>query len=34
MNVSLEAHNQLVEYLQAHEDEIWVAPLVEVAEYF
>jgi sialate O-acetylesterase len=34
MNVSLEAHNQLVDYLQANEDEIWVAPLVEVAEYF
>lgn len=34
MNVSLEAHNKLVEYLQTHEDEIWVAPLVEVAEFF
>jgi sialate O-acetylesterase len=34
MNVSLEAHNKLVEYLQVHEDEVWVAPLVEVAEYF
>ena len=34
INVSLEAHNQLVEYLQAHEDEIWVGPLVEVAEFF
>jgi peptidoglycan/xylan/chitin deacetylase (PgdA/CDA1 family) len=34
MNVSLEAHNKLVEYLQTHDDEIWVAPLVEVAPYF
>ncbi|WP_010664770.1 polysaccharide deacetylase family protein [Marinilabilia salmonicolor] len=34
MNVSREAHNQLVEYLQTHEDEIWVAPLVEVAQFF
>lgn len=34
MNVSKEAHNQLVEYLQGHENEVWVAPLVEMAEYF
>jgi sialate O-acetylesterase len=31
MNVSLEAHNKLVSYLAANKDEIWVAPMVEVA---
>lgn len=32
LNVSLAAHRQLVRYLRAHQREIWVAPLVEVAE--
>jgi len=32
INVSLEAHNELVDYLAQHKDEIWVAPMVEVAE--
>lgn len=31
LNVSLEDHNKLVKYLAANKDEIWVAPLVEVA---
>jgi peptidoglycan/xylan/chitin deacetylase (PgdA/CDA1 family) len=33
LNVSLSAHSQLLHYLKQHEKEIWVAPLVEVAEY-
>jgi peptidoglycan/xylan/chitin deacetylase (PgdA/CDA1 family) len=32
LNVSLAAHRQLVRYLRAHQKEIWVAPMVEVAE--
>ncbi|MDB5234707.1 MAG: chitooligosaccharide deacetylase [Hymenobacter sp.] len=32
LNVSLPAHRQLLRYLKAHEKEIWVAPMVEVAE--
>lgn len=31
LNVSRGAHQQLVRYLQQHEKEIWVAPMVEVA---
>lgn len=33
LNVSLQAHSQLLHYLKQHEKEIWVAPLVEVAKY-
>jgi len=33
MDVSLEAHTKLLQYLKAHRREIWVAPLVEVAGY-
>ncbi|MCI1187680.1 polysaccharide deacetylase family protein [Hymenobacter sp. DH14] len=32
LNVALPAHRQLLRYLNAHEKEIWVAPMVEVAE--
>lgn len=32
INVSLAAHRQLVRYLRAHQQDIWVAPMVEVAE--
>ena len=32
LNVDARAHRQLLRYLQAHERDIWVAPLVEVAE--
>ena len=32
LNVSLAAHRQLVRYLRAHEKDIWIAPMVEVAE--
>ena len=32
LNVSLPAHQQLLRYLKAHEPDIWVAPMVEVAE--
>jgi peptidoglycan/xylan/chitin deacetylase (PgdA/CDA1 family) len=32
LNVSRQAHLQLLRYLKAHEKEIWVAPMVEVAE--
>ncbi|MBN1116899.1 MAG: polysaccharide deacetylase family protein [Bacteroidales bacterium] len=33
INVSLEEHNKLVHYLVENEDEIWIAPLVDVAKY-
>ena len=33
LNVSLEAHRELVRYLKQNEKEIWNAPLVEVAKY-
>jgi sialate O-acetylesterase len=32
LNVALPAHRQLLRYLKAHEKDIWVAPLVEVAQ--
>ncbi len=32
INVGLPAHRQLLRYLKAHEKDIWVAPMVEVAE--
>ncbi len=33
INVSAEAHSQLVHYLKANEKDIWVAPFIEVTEY-
>ena len=33
INVSVEAHSQLVHFLKQHENEIWVAPMVDVANY-
>jgi adenosine deaminase len=33
LNVGLNEHSQLLHYLKEHEREIWVAPMVEVAEY-
>lgn len=33
INVSLRAHNELLRYLKQNENDIWVAPLVEIAEY-
>jgi sialate O-acetylesterase len=33
LNVSLEAHSQLLHFLKQHEKEIWVAPMTEVADY-
>jgi len=33
LNASLPAHRQLLRYLKQHENEIWVAPVREVAEY-
>ncbi|WP_052732208.1 polysaccharide deacetylase family protein [Hymenobacter terrenus] len=32
LNVDLQAHRHLLHYLKAHEKDIWVAPMVEVAE--
>jgi peptidoglycan/xylan/chitin deacetylase (PgdA/CDA1 family) len=32
LNVGLKEHSQLLHYLKAYEKEIWVAPMVEVAE--
>lgn len=33
LNVSLEAHRQLLLFLKKHEKEIWVAPFIEVTSY-
>jgi peptidoglycan/xylan/chitin deacetylase (PgdA/CDA1 family) len=33
INVSLEAHRELIRYMKQHEREIWNAPLVDVARY-
>jgi sialate O-acetylesterase len=33
LNVSLPAHRQFLQYLKEHESEIWIAPMVNVAEY-
>jgi peptidoglycan/xylan/chitin deacetylase (PgdA/CDA1 family) len=33
LNVSLEAHSALLHYLTQHENEIWIAPMIDVAEY-
>lgn len=33
INVSLSAHSQLLHFLKDHEKEIWIAPMVDVAEY-
>jgi peptidoglycan/xylan/chitin deacetylase (PgdA/CDA1 family) len=32
INVSLSAHSQLIHYLKNHEKDIWIAPMVDVAE--
>ncbi|ULC59359.1 polysaccharide deacetylase family protein [Flaviramulus sp. BrNp1-15] len=33
LDVSLEAHNELIQYLAEHENDIWVAPMVDVAKF-
>jgi len=33
LNVSLEAHRQLLRFLKQHEKEIWIAPFIEVTEF-
>jgi peptidoglycan/xylan/chitin deacetylase (PgdA/CDA1 family) len=33
LNVSLQAHSALLHYLKQHENDIWIAPMTEVAEY-
>lgn len=33
LNVSLEAHSQLLHFLKEHEKEIWVAPFIDITEY-
>jgi sialate O-acetylesterase len=33
LNVSLDAHSKLLHFLKSNEKDIWVAPLVEIAEY-
>lgn len=33
LNVSLEAHRQLIQYLKQYENKIWIAPMVDVAKY-
>ena len=32
LNVGLKEHSQLLHYLKAHEKDIWIAPMVDVAE--
>ena len=34
LNVSQEAHKELLEYLKKKNPEIWVAPMIEVASCF
>jgi sialate O-acetylesterase len=33
INVSLEAHRELVYFLKQHVAEIWIAPLIDIAQY-
>jgi len=33
LNVSLQAHSQLLHYLKQNQKDIWIAPMVDVAEY-
>ena len=33
LNVSLEAHRELLAFLSQHKNEIWIAPMIEVSEY-
>ena len=33
IDVSVESHRQLVQYLAEHRDDIWIAPMVDVARY-
>jgi sialate O-acetylesterase len=33
INVGLQDHSKLLHYLKANEDKIWIAPMVDVAEY-
>lgn len=33
LNVSLQAHRQLLIYLKQHEKEIWIAPFMDISEY-
>jgi peptidoglycan/xylan/chitin deacetylase (PgdA/CDA1 family) len=33
LNVSLEAHAQLLQYLKQNQKELWIAPMLDVAEY-
>lgn len=33
LNISLSEHNKLMDYLKTNEGDIWIAPMVEVAEY-
>jgi sialate O-acetylesterase len=32
-NVSLQAHSQLLHFLKQNEKDIWIAPMIDVAEY-
>jgi sialate O-acetylesterase len=33
INVALREHSELLHFMKDHEDQIWVAPMVDVAEY-
>jgi sialate O-acetylesterase len=33
LNVSISAHREFLQFLKQNEKDIWIAPMVEVAEY-
>jgi sialate O-acetylesterase len=33
LNVSLPAHREFLQYLKKNQKDIWIAPMIEIAEY-
>lgn len=33
LNISLQAHGELLQFLKQHQSQVWVAPFIEIAEY-
>ncbi len=33
LNVSINAHSKLLQYLKQQQNELWIAPMIEVAEF-
>ena len=33
INISLEAHRELLQFLKQNESQVWVAPFIDIAEY-